>query len=70
VRVESIEESDHWLGVAATQLQSALELLDRHDAPPHIAAQVDLALHQLQQLLDSGNAGAEIRQIERNAEPQ
>ena len=32
---------------ALGQLQSALELLDRAEAPGHIAANVDLALNQL-----------------------
>lgn len=54
VRVETIEDREHWLGLAAVQLRAALELLDRVDAPPHIAAQVDLALHQLEQIVDPG----------------
>jgi len=70
VRVEAIQERDHSLGLAAAHLRSALELLDEVDAPPHIAAQVDLALHQLEQELDLKRAHGDLVQIERNAEPQ
>jgi len=70
VRVEAIQERDHSLGLAAAHLRSALELLDEVEAPPHIAAQVDLALHQLEQELDPNRAHGDLVQIERNAEPQ
>lgn len=33
---------------ALDHLRAAIALLDAADAPPHIAAHVDLALHQLQ----------------------
>jgi len=36
---------------ALDHLQSSLDLLDRACAPPHIGAQLDLALHQLASLL-------------------
>jgi hypothetical protein len=55
---------------ALKQLQSAIELLDRANAPGHIAAHVDLAMHQLQDLIDSEVAGERLVQMERNAAPQ
>jgi len=36
------------LGRALDHLRSAIALLDEADAPPQIAAHIDLALHQLQ----------------------
>jgi hypothetical protein len=70
VRVKTIEDRERCLGLAGTRLRSALELLDRAEAPPHIAAQIDLALHQLEQLLDAPVAGTMGLQIERKADPQ
>ena len=70
MRVDAIQEREHWLELAADKLRSALELLDRGEAPPHIAAQVDLALYQLERVLDPGKECADLIQIERNAEPQ
>jgi hypothetical protein len=52
------------------QLQSAIEILDGLDAPGHIAAHVDLAIHQLQDVIDSEAAGGRLDQIERKAAPQ
>lgn len=40
---------------ALDHLQAAIELLDRADAPGQIAAQVDLAFHQLDRLLAQGS---------------
>ncbi len=55
---------------ALNQLKSAIDLLDRANAPGHIAAHVDLAMHQLQDVIDSEFAGARLTQMERNAAPQ
>lgn len=46
-------DQDVWplLHVALQQLQSAIELLDRCSAPGQIAAHVDLAANQLQDIL-------------------
>lgn len=52
------------------QLQSAIETLDRVDAPGHIAAHIDLALHQLKDVIDGEIAGGRLDQIERKAAPQ
>jgi hypothetical protein len=52
------------------QLQSAIEMLDRMDAPGQIAAHIDLAMHQLQDAIDGEIAGAKLDQIERKAAPQ
>jgi hypothetical protein len=41
-------ERQQMLADAFHHLQSAIELLDRADAPGNIAANLDLALHQLQ----------------------
>jgi hypothetical protein len=37
---------------ALHQLQTAIDMLDRANAPGHIAAHVDLAMHQLQEVID------------------
>jgi hypothetical protein len=52
------------------QLQLAIEILDRLNAPGQIAAYIDLAMHQLQDMIDVELAGAQLDQIERNAVPQ
>lgn len=70
MRVQAIQERKHSLSLAAAQLRSTLQLLDQGEAPPHIAAQVDLALYQLEQELDPEKASGDLVQIERNAEPQ
>ena len=49
---------------ALQYLQSALDLLDRSDASAHIGAHVDLAVHQLREVIDG------CLQTEANAEPQ
>jgi len=64
VRVEALREREHSLSLSAAQLRSALQLLDK------IAAQVDLALYQLEQELDLEKARGDLVQIERNAELQ
>lgn len=64
MRVEAIREREHSLSLSAAQLRSALQLLDK------IAAQVDLALYQLEQELDLEKARGDLVQIERNAELQ
>lgn len=38
---------------ALNHLRSALELLDHAQAPPHIAAHVDLAVHQLTDFIET-----------------
>lgn len=52
------------------QLQSAIETLDSLDAPGHIAAHIDLALHQIQDLIDGEIAGGRLDQSDRKAAPQ
>ena len=64
MRVEALREREHSLSLSAAQLRSALQLLDK------IAAQVDLALYQLEQELDLEKARGDLVQIERNAELQ
>jgi len=58
VRVEAIRKREHSLSLSAAQLRSALQLLDK------IAAQVDLALYQLEQELDLEKARGDLVQIE------
>ena len=70
MRVQAIQERKLSLSLAAAQLRSALQLLDKVEAAPHIAVQVDLALYQLEQELDSEKARGDLVQIERNAELQ
>lgn len=54
---------------ALKQLQAAIDLLDSSDAPAHIAAHIDLAAHQLQDLIGSRSLTLGIVQIDRSAEP-
>jgi hypothetical protein len=42
------------LADALDHLQAAIELLDRAEAPGQIAAQIDLAFHQLDRILAQG----------------
>jgi hypothetical protein len=43
---------------AQALLAVAIALLDKAGAPPHIAAHLDLAHHQLSALIESGGIGA------------
>jgi hypothetical protein len=52
------------------QLRSSIDTLDRIDAPGQIAAYLDLAVHQIQDLIDNEAAGGRLDQIERKASPQ
>jgi len=52
------------------QLQSAIEILDRMDAPGQIAAHIDLAMHRLQDVIDGEIGGVRLDQIEWKAAPQ
>lgn len=51
------------------QLSSAIEALDHLGAPGQIAAYLDLAMHQIQDLIDKDVGGGPIDQIERKASP-
>lgn len=62
------EQQQQW-AVALQKLKSAIEILDRWNAPTHIAAHVDLAVHQLQDTLDERAANAGPDQILTNAVP-
>lgn len=53
---EPVSEGVQTLTQALSQLQSALTLLDRAKAPAHIAAHVDLAIHQLGEAIRSATA--------------
>jgi dTDP-4-amino-4,6-dideoxygalactose transaminase len=46
---------------AQAQITSAIALLDKAGAPPHIAAHLDLAHHQLTILIEDGAIGATSR---------
>lgn len=52
------------------QLHASIKLLDRANAPGHIAAHIDLAMHQLQDVIECEFAGMRMVQIERKAAPQ
>lgn len=55
---------------ALTHLRLAINLLDQADAPPHIAAHVDLASYQLVALTgETSRRAIEISQIDTNADP-
>jgi hypothetical protein len=55
---------------AMEHFQAAIDLLDRANAPGHIAAHLDLAMHKLQDVIENEQAGGRLVQIERNAAPQ
>ena len=57
------------LAEALLQLNCALQLLDRANAPAHIGAHVDLAIHQLTSVVDA-KLGPHLGQMDRNAELQ
>jgi hypothetical protein len=55
---------------ALTHLRSAISLLDEAEAPAHIAAQLDLAAHQLMALAVEADGDAfGIGQMDTNADP-
>ena len=60
---------DMQLVEALNQLRSAIALLDQSRAPAHIAAHVDLATHQLEELIESRSPAQSGIQIDANAEP-
>jgi len=62
--------ADEKLAEALEQLRSALQLLDDSDAPAHIGAHVDLAIHEVYSTLARSSAGVAFSQIERAAELQ
>ncbi len=51
-------------------IQSSIRLLDRANAPGHIAAHLDLALHQLEDAIEQECGEARLVQIDRKAAPQ
>jgi len=58
----------HW-AAALEHLQFAIRLLDDSDAPAHIAAHIDLAVHQLQEAISGEPRNYRLGQIDTNAEP-
>lgn len=58
----------HW-SAALEHLQFAIRLLDDSDAPAHIAAHIDLAVHQLQEAINTNPANHHFGQMDTNAEP-
>lgn len=66
--VDNTRTVDQQLSRALKELKRAIELLDRASAPTQIAAHVDLAVHQLRDLISTPNQRDD--QIDTNAEPQ
>lgn len=58
----------HW-SAALEHLQLAIRLLDDSDAPAHIAAHIDLAVHQLQEAINCDPRNSRFGQMDTNAEP-
>ena len=58
------------LSQALEQLTAALETLDASDAPAHIGAHVDLAIHELYLVIAARSGEGRVSQIDRNAAPQ
>lgn len=54
---------------ALEHLQFAIRLLDDSDAPAHIAAHIDLAIHQLQGAINGDPRNSRLGQMDTNAEP-
>lgn len=46
----ALEQQDHW-GAAMLHMRLALELLDVTEAPAHVGARLDHAIHDLQEEL-------------------
>ena len=57
------------LMVALEHLSTALRLLDQIGAPAQIGAHVDLAVHQLEELVATEGSPIHDQAIETNAEP-
>src|SRR2546423_15591228 len=55
---------------ALQRLQSAIDMLDRANAPGHIAAHVDLAMHQLQDVIDAEATRAREAQLQSKGAPK
>ena len=55
---------------ALEQLRSALQLLDRAEAPSEIGARIDLAIHELFLALAGMSARGALSHVDRHAEPQ
>ena len=55
---------------ALDRLQAAIEMLDRANAPGHIAAHVDLAMHQLQELIDRDSSEGRADRSQSKAAPE
>ena len=68
-RENNAEQFQQW-HLALQKLQAAIDILDRWQAPPHIAAHVDLAVHQLQGALKESLWSGQLDQIVTKAEPQ
>lgn len=52
-------EKQQW-SIALDKLQSAIGILDRSNAPIHIAAHIDLAAHQLQEAIRCSSESAQV----------
>ena len=70
VRDDTDSGQQRKLSEALQHLQSAIELLDLAEAPAHIAAHADLAVHQLLSVINHEGECERPNQIDRNAEPQ
>lgn len=70
MRDANFPRREELLSHALEQLRSALEALDSAEAPAHIGAHVDLAMHELYLAIAACSAEGRLSQIDRNAEPQ
>lgn len=61
-------EQQQW-NIALQKLQSAIEILDHCNAPAHIAAHIDLAVHQLQDVIGQASGSVQLNQIATKADP-
>ena len=67
--VEPPRDERESMSQALDLLTYAIELLDQSDAPPHIAAHVDLAVHQLRDAIGDDTLEQRATQMATNAEP-
>jgi hypothetical protein len=54
---------------ALQRLESAVDILDRANAPGHIAAHIDLAMHQLKSVIDAEIASTRTPESAKKAAP-
>lgn len=68
--MDDAQNTNDQLNLALEHLRKAIEQLDEAKAPAHIGAHIDLAIHQLQDVICGDPEGRWQNQIDTKAEPQ